>query len=78
MVLSTFAVGGAAAARGVAGQLMPWLLLGSAGFLAYAHYLVWVRGFGHRTGRWILVLNTVLVVYFWHGRLHSGLEGLLR
>ncbi len=75
--MSTFAVGGAAAARGVVGQLLPWLFLGTVGFLAYAHYLAWGRGHGHRTARWILGINTVVVVYLWYGRVRFWVEGWL-
>lgn len=73
-MLSTLAVGGAAAARGVVSQLLPWLFLGSGGFLAYAHYLAWGRGHGHRAARWILVANTLLVGYLWYGRVHFWVE----
>ena len=73
-LVSTVAVGGAAAARGVVSQLLPWLFIGSVGFLGYGHYLAWVRGHRHRTARWILILNTVLVVYFWQGRVVFWIE----
>ena len=76
-LVSTFAVGGAAAARGVVGQLLPWLFLGTVGFLAYAHYLAWVRGHGRRAIRWILGINTVVVVYLWYGRVRFWVEGWL-
>lgn len=77
-LLSTVAVGGAAAARGVVGHLMPWLFLGSVAFLGYAHYLVWIRRTGHRTARWILLVNTVLVAYLWYGRVEIWLARWLR
>ncbi|MFQ5818189.1 MAG: hypothetical protein ACE5H2_09595 [Terriglobia bacterium] len=73
-LLSTLAVGSAAAARGVVGQLLPWLFLGSVGFLAYAHYWVWVCQHGHRTTRWILIINTLLVAYLWSGRVQVWVE----
>ncbi|MFQ5664569.1 MAG: hypothetical protein ACE5HL_12155 [Terriglobia bacterium] len=76
-LLSTLALGGAAAARGVVDQLLPWFLLGSVGFLAYAHYLAWARRHGHRAARWILVINTLLVAYLWYGRVRFWLEGWL-
>ncbi|MEE9235426.1 MAG: hypothetical protein V3U28_08315 [Candidatus Acidoferrales bacterium] len=53
---------------------MPWLFLGSVGFLSYAHYLAWGRGHGHRAARWILAVNTLLVVYLWYGRVQFWLE----
>ena len=73
-LLSFLALGSAAAARGVAGQLMPWLFLASAAFLAYAHYLAWGRGHGQRAARWIFVLNTFLVVALWYERVQSWVE----
>ncbi len=59
-LLSTVAVGGAAAARRVVGELSPWLFLGSVFFLGYAHDWVWIRRRGHRASRWILAINTFL------------------
>jgi len=67
-VLSTLALGSAAAARQVVVPLMPALFLLSLAFLAYAHYLVWIRRTGRRTSRWILGVNTVLVTGLWFPR----------
>jgi hypothetical protein len=64
-VLSTLALGSAAAARQVVVPLMPALFLLSVAFLTYAHYLVWIRRTGHRASRWILGVNTVLVAGLW-------------
>jgi hypothetical protein len=62
-------LGSAAAARVAVTQLI-WPLLGlSVAFLAYAHYRVWIQKRGHRTGKIILVINTVLVVLLWAWRL---------
>lgn len=72
------AVGGAAATRRVVGALLPWFFTGSLVFLLYAHYLVWIKGQGHRAARWILVANTLLVGYLWYGRVEQLLERLLR
>ncbi len=72
-----FAVGSAAAARGVVGELLPWLFLGSLGLLGYAHYLVWIQQHGSRAARWILVINTVVVGYLWCGRVQFWVERLL-
>jgi len=76
-LLSFFALGSAAAARGVVGELLPWLFLGSLGFLVYAHYLAWGRGHGHRASRWILLANTLLVGYLWYGRVRQWVAGWL-
>ncbi len=43
-------------------------VLGMA-FLAYAHHRVWILKTGHRTGKIVLVVNTVLVVLLWAWRL---------
>lgn len=66
--LSLLAVGGAAAARGVVGGLLPWLFIGSMGFLLYAHYLAWVRRHAHPISRWVLILSTALVALLWYSR----------
>jgi hypothetical protein len=50
-------------------QLLWPLLALSVAFLAYAHYRVWILKTGHRTGKIILVINTVLVVLLWAWRL---------
>ncbi len=68
------AVGGAAAARRVVGELLPWLFLGSVFFLGYAHYWVWIRRRGHKASRWILAINTFLVAYLWYGRAQLWFE----
>jgi len=77
-LLSILAVGGAAATRRVASELAAWFFAGSALFLGYAHYLVWVRRRGHGAARWILVVNTLLIGYLWYGRVHLWLERWLR
>lgn len=63
-----FALGSAATARGVVGQLLPWLFLVSLGFLGYAHYLAWSRHHGHRFSMVVLLVSTVLVAYLWYDR----------
>jgi uncharacterized protein YqgC (DUF456 family) len=68
------ALGSAAAARQVVVPLMPGLFLLSLGFLAYAHYLVWIRRTGRRASRWILWLNTVLVAALWFARVQLWAE----
>lgn len=73
-LLSFFALGSAAAARGVVAELMPYLFILSVVFLAYAYYWAWVRKRGHRAGRWILLINTILVGYLWYGRVRLWLE----
>lgn len=62
------AVGGAAAARGAVVQLQPWFFAVSVGFLGYAHYWTWIRGYGHRKVKWILVGTTLLAAYLWFER----------
>ncbi|MFQ5744247.1 MAG: hypothetical protein ACE5HV_11745 [Acidobacteriota bacterium] len=48
--------------------LLPLFAL-SVVFLGYAHYSAWIRKKGHRTGKIILLVNTVLVVSLWAWRL---------
>lgn len=47
---------------------MPLFAL-SIAVLGYAHYRVWIRGFRHRTGTILLIVNTALVTSFWVWRL---------
>ncbi len=56
-------------ARVAIGRLLPWMFIGSLGFLGYAHYLTWVRRHGHPIGRIFLLGSTGLVVYLWYIRL---------
>lgn len=73
-LLSFLALGSAAAARGAARQLMPWLFVASLALLAYGHYLVWIGRTGHQAARWILLVNTLLVSYLWYGRVRDWVE----
>jgi len=73
-VLSTLALGSAAAARQVVVPLMPGLFVVSLAFLGYAHYLAWIRRAGHRTSRWVLGVNTVLVAGLWYPRVQAWAE----
>jgi len=50
-------------------SLLAPLLVMSLALLGYAHYEVWVRRSGHRTGTRILLINTVLVAALWAWRL---------
>ena len=68
------AVGGAAAARGAASELLPWFFAGSMGFLMYAHYLTWIRGHAHPISRWALVFSTVAVTALWYSRVKLWFE----
>lgn len=71
--LSTVSLGGALAARVAVGKLMPLLFLLSIGILGYAHYRAWWGHGSHRTGRIVLVVNTVLVMLLWFDRTRSWL-----
>ncbi len=73
-LLSTLALGSAAAARQAVVPLMPWLFVGSLVFLGYAHYLVWILDTGRRTSRWILGVNTALVAALWFPRVQLWAE----
>jgi hypothetical protein len=68
-LLSFLSLGGAATAGAAVGRLLFPLFVLSALLLAYAHYRVWVYKQGGRTGRTILVANTLLVVLLWFWRL---------
>jgi len=50
-------------------SLLAPLFVMSLALLGYAHYRVWIRGIGHRTGTLILLINTVLVAALWAWRL---------
>ncbi len=60
-------------ARLAIGKLTPWLLALSLVLLAYAHYRVWFLRQGHRTARFILILNTALVGLLWYDRVRTWL-----
>ena len=62
-------MGSAAAARVAVGNLLLPLFAVSVAVLGYAHYRVWIRRIGHRTGTVILNINTVLVALLWVWRL---------
>jgi len=68
-LLSFVSLGSAAAARVAVGTLLVPLFAASVVLLGYAHYRVWVRGVGHRTGTIVLLVNTVLVTALWAWRL---------
>jgi hypothetical protein len=67
-VLSTLSLGGAATARWAVGGLMPVLFVLSMGLLLYAHYRAWWHHAGPLSSKLILLINTVLVVWLWYGR----------
>jgi len=52
----------------VTNLLLP-LFAFSVAFLGYAHYRVWILKSGHRIGKVILGVNTVLVFLLWAWRL---------
>lgn len=67
-------MGGAAAARWVAVQLMPVLFVLSLALLGYAHYRVWWLRTGHRAGRVVLWINTALMAWLWYDRVANWLR----
>ncbi len=70
-LLSALSLGSAAAARVAASTLVLPLLLLSVSLLGVAHHRVWVRRRGHRAARWVLMVNTLLVIVLWAVRLWS-------
>ncbi len=68
-LLSFLSLGGAATAGAAVGRLLLPLFVLSAGFLAYAHYRVWLRKQGDRVTKIVLVTNSLLAVSLWIWRL---------
>ena len=62
-------LGSAGAARVAVAKLFWPLFALSVAFLAYSHYRVWIREEGPGVGKFLLVVNTALVVFLWTKKL---------